>query len=155
MKNKTEYEELLKVIINDLKVCISYTKNQDNDLLCFMEQYLKAEKEKRPELLLEIRNCMDGKEYKNPFLAYQNYNQKDIEKLEAILRSYIKDMHVIIPKDDVLINTVDSINKLHEKSFGRLIDGWRNERLIEFLVLVAKDVSFNSAFDLINENKLW
>ena len=42
-------------IIDDLKVCISYTPNRDNDLLCFMEQYLKADTEKRTNLLKEIK----------------------------------------------------------------------------------------------------
>ncbi|SHF07113.1 hypothetical protein SAMN02745784_02705 [Tissierella praeacuta DSM 18095] len=42
-------------IIDDLKVCISYTPNRDNDLLCFMEQYLKEDTEKRTNLLKEIK----------------------------------------------------------------------------------------------------
>lgn len=37
-------------IIDDLIVCISYTPNRDNDLLCFMEQYLKADPKNRPRL---------------------------------------------------------------------------------------------------------
>ena len=155
MKYKKEYEDLLKVIIEDLRVFISYTKSRDNDLLCLMEQYLKAEKETRPALLVEIRNCMDEKEYKNPFLAYQHYEETDIQNLEEILKSYISDMKSPKQRELVLENTIVSINELHVKSYGQLVDRWRSERLIDFLVKVAKEVSFSSALAVINEKKLW
>ena len=44
MKTKTEYEQLLTVILDDLGVCLRYTPNRENDLLSFMEQYLKTKK---------------------------------------------------------------------------------------------------------------
>ncbi|NLK37785.1 MAG: hypothetical protein GX299_06855 [Epulopiscium sp.] len=155
MNYKTEYKNLLTVIIDDLRVCISYTPNQDNDLLCFMEQYIKAESHARPSILNEIRNCMDGKDYKNPFIAYQYYDNGEIEALENILKVYICDMHSGENKEKVLANTIVSVNELQEKSYGHLIDNWRNDHLTEFLVLVAKEVSYSSALAVIESKKLW
>ena len=59
-------------IMDDLRVCISYTPDRDNDLLCFMEQYLKAEKKNRPRLLDQIKYCINGEEYKIHFLHITN-----------------------------------------------------------------------------------
>jgi hypothetical protein len=152
---KTEYKELLNVIIEDLRVCINYTPNRENDLLCFMEQYLKAEADKRPGLLKEIQKCIEGKIYKNPFHAYYHYSEKEIEKLSNILNDYIKNMHSETEKGMVLSNVIVNINEMHDRSYGQLIDGWRSERLVEFLVLVAKEVYFPFAFNTIQEQKRW
>lgn len=69
MKTTTEYEQLLTVILDDLGVCLCYTPNRENDLLCFMEQYLKGNSDNRPWILGELRACMDGAKYANPYLA--------------------------------------------------------------------------------------
>ncbi len=63
-KEKIEsYRKEKQGIMDDLRVCISYTPDRDNDLLCFMEQYLKAEKQNRPRLLEQIKYCINGEEY--------------------------------------------------------------------------------------------
>ncbi len=58
------YRKEKQGIIEDLRVCISYTPDRDNDLLCFMEQYLKAEKKNRPRLLEQIKCCINGENMK-------------------------------------------------------------------------------------------
>ena len=60
---------------------ISYTPNRDNDLLCFIEQYLKADTKDRQRLLEEIKKCIDEERYENPFLNYYYYDMEDIEDL--------------------------------------------------------------------------
>ena len=60
-KEKNEsYREQQQGIIDDLRACISYTPNKDNDLLCFMEQYLKAEIRSRARLLEQIIAFING-----------------------------------------------------------------------------------------------
>lgn len=150
-------------IIDDLRVCISYTPNRDNDLLCFMEQYLKADPKIRPRLLEEIKHCINGEEYENPFLAYNYYNEKDIKELDNVLDEFIdklknsrkasngSDKEI----ENVIADTIFKINELHDKCYGELIDSWRNKRFIEFIVTSAKYAGYENAMDIINEKKLW
>lgn len=150
-------------IIDDLRVCISYTPNRDNDLLSFMEQYLKAEPKNRPRLLRQIKACINGKEYENPFLAYNYYNEKDIKELDSILDEFIDKLKIFskIPNksvkdmDKIILDTIFKINELHDKCFGELIDSWRNERLVEFIVTSAKYAGYQNAIDIIKAKKLW
>ena len=157
------YRNQKQGIIDDLSVCISYTPNQDNDLFCFMEQYLKVEPKSRPRLLEQIKACINGKEYDNPFLAYNYYDEKDIKKLDNILDEFIDKLKIISKRSDGLYKETESViedtifktNELHDKCSGELIDAWRNERLIEFIVTSAKYAGYQDAIDIIKTKKLW
>lgn len=150
-------------IIDDLRVCISYTSNRDNDLLCFMEQYLKAEEKNRPKLLEEIKHCINGEEYENPFLAYNYYDEEDIKELDNILDGFINKLRVISKASNdldeevekIIADTIFKINELHERCYGELIDSWRSIRLIELIVSSAKYVGYENAIDILNEKRLW
>lgn len=150
-------------IIEDLRVCISYTPNKDNDLLCFMEQYLKAEEKNRSKILKEIKKCINGEEYENPFLAYNYYDEKDIKELDNILDEFIDKLRFSSKASNdlgkevekIIGDTVFKINELHDKCYGELIDSWRNKRLIEFVVTSAKYVGYENAIDILNEKRLW
>lgn len=150
-------------IIDDLRVCISYTPNRDNDLLCFMEQYLKSDAKNRPRLLKQIKACINGKEYENPFSAYNHYDEKDIRKLDNILDEFIDKVRVIskISNDldweveEILVDIIFKINELHDKCYGELVDSWRSIRLIELIASSAKGVGYENAIDIINKKRLW
>ncbi|MSU03471.1 hypothetical protein [Tissierella pigra] len=150
-------------IIEDLRVCISYTPNKDNDLLCFMEQYLKAEKKNRAKILKEIKKCINGEEYENPFLAYNYYDEKDIKELDNILDGFINKLRVISKASNdldeevekIIADTIFKINEIHDKCYGELIDSWRSIRLIELIVSSAKYVGYENAIDILNEKRLW
>lgn len=150
-------------IIDDLKVCISYTPNRDNDLLCFMEQYLKADTEKRTNLLKEIKKCINGEEYENPFLNYYYYNEKDIGELDFILENFIDNISNLnninnyLDKEieKIIADTIFKINELHDKCLGELIDSWRDEKLADLIVLASKYRGYENAIDIIKRKKLW
>lgn len=150
-------------IIDDLKVCISYTPNRENDLLCLMEQYLKAEEKNRRKILREIERCINGEKYENPFLAYNHYDEKDIRKLDNILDEFIDKVRVIskISNDldweveEILVDIIFKINELHDKCYGELVDSWRSIRLIELIASSAKGVGYENAIDIINKKRLW
>lgn len=159
-KNKIEsYREQKQGIIDDLRVCISYTPNRDNDLLCFMEQYLKAEIKDRPKLLEQIKYCINGEEYENPFLAYNHYGERHIEELDRILNEYIDQLKLSdgdLTKISISIeSTISKINKLHNICHGQLIDAWRNERLIEYIITVSQYAGLQNAKDIIQTKKQW
>jgi len=59
------------------------------DMTCLMERYIKAETEERQRLIGQIRRCMDGEIYDNPFEAYYCYSIDDIERFDQILSSFI------------------------------------------------------------------
>jgi len=159
-QNKIElYRVQKKGIIDDLRVCIRYTQNRENDLLCFMEQYIKAEKKNRPRLLEQIKHCINYEEYENPFLAYVNYDEKHIEEFENILNRYIdklKGSNGIFEEiekniEDIILR----INELHNKCQSQLIDPWRNERLTEYIATASQYTGFQNTKDIIKAKKLW
>lgn len=152
-----------KDIIEDLRVCISYSPNKDNDLLCFMEQYLKAEEKNRPKILKEIEKCINGEKYINPFLAYNYYEDKDIKELDNILDEFIDKVRFISKASNdldeevekIIGDTIFKINELHDKCYGELIDSWRSIRLIELIASSVKYVGYENAINIINEKRLW
>lgn len=160
VQNKIEsYRNQKQGIIDDLRVCISYTPNRDNDLLCFMEQYLKAEIKNRPRLLEQIKSCINGEEYENPFLEYNRYNEKHIKELDHILDDYIEELknsnRVFEVIESIVSNTIFKINELHDRCYGQLIDSWRGKRVIEYIVISTKYTGYQDAEDIIEEKKLW
>jgi len=155
MKTKTEYEQLLTVILDDLGVCLRYTPNRENDLLCFMEQYLKGNSDNRPRILRELRACMDGAEYVNPYLAYQHYGEQEVRLLEQLLCDYAHDMKTCADKELVLVSLITAINELQDKCCGQLLDNWRRDHLTQLVISVAKEIAFSSALSLIDSNSRW
>ena len=153
------YREQKQGIIDDLRVCINYTPNRDNDLLCFMEQYLKAEIRDRLRLLEQIKHCINGEEYENPFLAYNHYDKRHIEELDIILIEYIDKLKLSNGDDNkisiITESTILKINELHNICHGQLIDAWRNERLTEYIITVSQFAGFQNAKDIIEIKKEW
>lgn len=153
------YRNQKQGIIDDLRVCIRYTPNRDNDLLCFMEQYLKAEKKNRAKLLEQIKYCINGEEYENPFLAYNHYDERSIEEFEHILNEYIDQLKLSDGESTqvsrIIESTILKINELHDICRGQLIDSWRNERLTQYIVTVSRYAGFQNAEDIIEAIKQW
>lgn len=159
-QNKIEsYREQKQGIIEDLRVCIRYTPNRDNDLLCFMEQYLKAETKNRPKLLEQIKHCINHEEYENPFLAYNHYDERNIEEFDHILNEYIDKLKLSDGESTqiskVVESTISKINVLNNICRGQLIDTWRYERLTEYIVTASKYGGFQNAEDIIEAKKQW
>ena len=153
------YRKEKQGIMDDLRVCISYTPDRDNDLLCFMEQYLKAEKKNRPRLLEQIKYCINGEEYENPFLAYNQYDERHIDEFDSILNEYIDRLKLsdgdFTQVSRIIEGTVLKINELHDLCHGQLIDAWRNERLTEYIITISQYVGFQNAKDIIEGKKQW
>ena len=81
---------------------IRYTPNREADLLAFMEKYQKADCEERPAVLEQLRSCMDGKEYPDPYAGSYHYAPEDVSLMEK------KDA-------DLEQELCDSLQKLYEK----------------------------------------
>jgi hypothetical protein len=154
-----EHRKKKEEIIEDMKACITYTPDQENDLLCLMEQYLKAEKERRPRLLNQIKRCMAGDDYENPFVAYYCYFQDDIARLDQILNRFINQIKAYWQNTSevrlVVQLTVIELNNLHTSCRGQLIDTYRREKLISFLEEAGKIVKCDGVKSIINEHRTW
>ena len=88
-----------------------------------MEQYLKADIKKRPSLLKEIKRCINGEEYENPFLNYYYYNEKDIEELDLILDNFIDNI-IIGAKEEEISIVKEIISREHlDKQVNIVIGG--------------------------------
>ena len=72
------YRERKQDIIEDLKLCISYTPNRENDLLAIMEQYIKAEVVERNKILGQLKCCINDEEYENPYALYYSVGRQII-----------------------------------------------------------------------------
>lgn len=153
------YRERKQDIIDDLKLCISYTPNRENDLLAIMEQYIKAEVVERDKILEQLKCCINDEEYENPYALYYSYSHEDIEELDSVLNDYIDSLKIYYGDtrqlEVVIKNTITKINELHEKCYGELIDHWRSQRLIDLLITTANLAGFKIVESLIHASKLW
>ena len=161
MKFQTALEEQRKKkeeIIEDMKACITYQPDRDNDLLCLMEQYLKGDKERRPRLLHQIRNCMDGENYDNPFSAYYCYSPDDIARFDQILSEFIDQIKTNCYTSEINLiveKTVHELNHFNANCRNELIDAYRREKLIVFFEEVGKLVKCEGVKGIINEYRTW
>lgn len=154
-----EHRKKKQEILDDMKICITYTPNQENDLLCLMEQYLKAEKERRPRLLHQIRRCMDGESYDNPFAVYYCYFLDDIARFDQILNRFLDHIKVYYNNNlEVKMAVrflVIELNNLNASCRGELIDTYRREKLIAFLEEAGTIVKCEGVKGIINEHRSW
>lgn len=154
-----EHRKKKEEIIEDMKACITYTPDQENDLLCLVEQYIKAEKEKRPRLLNQIKRCMGGKDYENPYAEYYCYFQDDISRLDQILNKFINQIKIYWKNTSevrlTLQLTVIELNNLIASCREQLIDTYRREKLISFLEEAARLAKCDGAKSIINEHRTW
>ncbi len=154
-----EHRKKKEKIIEDMKACITYTPDQENDLLCLMEQYIKTEKERRPKLLHQIKLCMDGKDYENPFAVYYCYFQDDIARFDQILNKFINQIKAYWQNTSevrlIVQLTVVELNNLHTSCRGQLIDTYRREKLISFLEEGGRIVKCIGVKNIINEHRTW
>lgn len=154
-----EHRKKKEEIIEDMKACITYTPDLENDLLCLMEQYIKTEKERRPRLLHQIKLCMDGKDYENPFAVYYCYFQDDIARLDQILNKFINQIKIYWKNTSevrlTLQITVIELNNLNSSCREQLIDTYRREKLISFLEEAASLAKCDGVKSIINEYRTW
>ena len=162
MKNHIELSELSKKrddIIADMKACITYSPDQESDLLCLMERYLKAEKEERPSLLEQIKRCMDGESYDNPFEAYYCYLNDDIERFNQIISSFLNQIKGLCNKplelEVEVQKVVTQLNHLNSSCRCELIDAYRREKLMSLFEEVGKHLKFDGIKGTINEHRTW
>ena len=120
-------------LLEDMLSFIRYTPNREADLLAFMEKYQKSDCEERPAVLEQLRRCMDGKEYPNPYAGSYHYTPADVSLMGQILDEYIDDLTLAQGDPDAVDqcvrDTVLKINALNEECGRHLIDTWRRERL--------------------------
>src|SRR5699024_1713617 len=106
-------------------------------------------------LMEQIKHCINGEEYENPFLLYNHYDERHIEEFDHILNKYIDKLRLSGGVTDevgrVIENTILKINELHDICRGQLIDSWRNERLTEYIVTASRFAGFQNAEDIIEE----
>ncbi|MGB4661540.1 MAG: hypothetical protein WBI07_20370 [Mobilitalea sp.] len=154
-----EHRKKKEEIMADMKVCITYTPNKENDLLCLMEQYLKAEKERRSRLLNQIRRCMDGESYENPFAVYYCYFLDDIAKFDQIINKFIDHIkayyHNTLEVKLTVRFIVIELNNLNASCKGELIDSYRREKLITFFEEAGRIVKCEGVKRIINEHRTW
>lgn len=154
-----EHRKKKQEILDDMKACITYSPNQENDLLCLMEQYLKAEKERRPRILHQIKKCMDGGDYENPFAVYYCYFEDDIARFDQILNKFIDHIKAyyqnVIEVKQIIQLIVIELNNLNSSCRGELIDTYRREKLIFFLGEAGRIVKCDGVKNIINEHRTW
>ena len=146
-------------LLADMLPFIRYTPNREADIFAFLEQYQKAEHEERPSILENLRYCMDGKEYPNPYAGSYHYTPEDVSLMGNILDEYIDDL-ISAEGDPAAISecvrdTVLKINALNEECGRHLIDTWRRERLCSFINSAAETAGLMQEEDLTLQHRMW
>lgn len=146
-------------ILEDMLSFIRYTPNREADILAFMEKYQKAEYKERPFILEHLRDCMDGKEYPNPYAGSYHYTPEDVSLLGNILDEYMDNLAAAegdaAAIGECVRDTVLKINALNEECGQHLIDTWRRERLCRFINSAAKTAGLMQGEDLTLQHRMW
>jgi len=158
-RNLVELRNKKDEIIADMKACITYTPDQVNDLLCLMEQYMKAETGERQRLIGQIRRCMDGEIYDNPFEAYYCYSNDDIERFDQILSSFLNQCKGLgyrhLELEIEVQQVIKQLNHLNASCRDELIDAYRREKLISLFEEVGKLLKIDGIKGTINDHRTW
>ncbi|WP_018307443.1 hypothetical protein [Novisyntrophococcus fermenticellae] len=159
MNRLQQQKENKSGLLEDMLSFIRYTPNREADLLAFMEKYQKADCDERPAVLEQLRRCMDGKEYPDPYAGSYHYTPEDVSLMGQILDDYI-DALTLAQGDPAAVSecvrdTVLKINALNEECGRYLIDTWRRERLCGFINSAAELAGLSQEKDLTQQHRMW
>lgn len=162
MKMNKELEALVRMreeIVADMKACITYEPHRENDLLCLMERYIKSAISERPGLLDQIKKCMTGAVYENPFEAYYCYTADDIERFDQLLTGLIehskRQNYKAWERELEIKNLIQQLNNLNVSCQGELIDIYRREKLLRFFEDAAGFLKIDCIKSIVNELRSW
>ena len=142
-----EIKNLIEILVEDLYCCLEYEPNKENDILCFMERYIKVLPSERPHIMSELLHCINNEPYENPFKAYQFYDKNDIKMFENYIFSYLDNI-----SETTLRELIGKINRLNDKCRGQIIDCWRRERLVKLLELTSPNID---VYSIVSEESMW
>lgn len=162
MKMNKELEALVQMkdeIVTDMKACITYEPHRENDLLCLMERYIKSAISERPRLLDQIKKCMTGAVYENPFEDYYYYTVDDIDSFEQLLTGFIehskRQNYKAWEREIEIKNLIQQLNNLNVSCQGELIDTYRREKLLKFFKDAAGFLKIDGIKSIVNEFRSW
>lgn len=146
-KNEEILQKICDELLEDLNICIQYEPNKENDLCCLFERYLNEldEENSNCEYILEqIKACIDGKNYDNPFKIYYYYNENHIQRFKNILDNFIE--IIINTNDKKYIMTAFKVFEIELKEINlecdeKLIDQFRKEKIEEIINIVGLENS--------------
>lgn len=159
MKELQKFREKKMSVLEDMRSCITYVPNREQDILAFMERYLKSDLEERPAILESLRRCMDGQTYPNPYAGSRRYTLEDVSLCEQALDHFIDGLIAADGDKDAIAVRVQevtgSLNGLNDQRGGALIDAWRGERLREFIGGGAELAGLYLENAPVFEQKMW
>ena len=159
MKKSEKKQEIKASLLEDMLSFITYTANRESDILAFMGLYQKAEPECRPNILDNLRACMDGNDYPNPYAESYHYTAADVSACGDILDEYLKNLATAEGNPDAISEcvrkTVGQLNALNEKCEQYLIDTWRRERLCSFINTAAEQAGLAPKTDHTFQHRMW
>lgn len=143
-----ELRQKKQVILDDMMAAIRYTPNREADLLTFMRLYIKEDPERRAVLLRDLRACMDGEPYPNPYAGQFGYTQEHVDRCGQALEQYLTAVRENGPEAGLLAeDVIDRLNQLDESCGGSLIDDWRGEKLRRLIDAAAELASQGCALE--------
>ncbi|MHB1151643.1 MAG: hypothetical protein ACYCWE_00070 [Eubacteriales bacterium] len=153
------FKELKNKITDDMRKFITYVPDKEADLLVMMRNYLNTEHEDRPLILSEITNCINGKEYNDPYADEVYYTFDTVDMVDTLLEKYYKSL-CAADGDEMKIsaaieNVIGEINKLNELSHRGLIDTMRRELICGLVETAAEDFGYGNAMDDVDDQRMW
>lgn len=125
-------EKALKIrnaLIEDMKNSITYVPNFESDIEAMMINYLHENTKLRHKILDEIRKCISGENYENPY--FFGYTMDDIQKVEDLINKFIEQTNKCEEFRQIKkIQTafIERTEKINDKTDG-MLDNWRRKML--------------------------
>ncbi len=120
-----------QILIDDLRAAIQYKPNREADLLAFMRLYIKEDRTVRPAILEQMRSCMDGRPYPNPY-SYC-YTEEDVARCDRLLTEFLDALSSggsgTAEVDRLTERLTAALDDLNEARGYGLLDDWRSRKL--------------------------
>lgn len=116
-------------LIEDMKNSITYVPNFESDIEAMMINYLHENAKARPKILDEMKKCISGENYENPYSF--EYTMDNIKKIEYVINEFIEQANKCEEPGQIKkIQTafIERTEKINDKTDG-MLDNWRRKML--------------------------
>ena len=107
---------------------------RDRDLPALLWRWQRAAPEERPRRLEDLRACIDGRPYPDPYQESRGYTEADVDRCADLLEDFLAGLRAepagAAERSRRLLEALEALDR---DRGGALLDNWRRQRLARLL----------------------
>lgn len=123
-----------QLLLEDLRAAVRYTPDRDRDLPALLWRWQRAAPEERPRRLEDLRACIDGRPYPDPYQESRGYTEADVDRCADLLEDFLAGLRAepagAAERSRRLLEALEALDR---DRGGALLDNWRRQRLARLL----------------------